>query len=623
MLEHSLVGLGAIVALGVSAQWLAWKLHLPSILLLLLAGIIAGPVAGLLDPDALFGPLLQPVVALSVAVILFEGGLGLSLADLREIGSTLRNLVTIGVLVTWALSTAGAYLILGLDLQLAVLLGAILVVTGPTVIIPLLRHVRPVGQVGSLAKWEGILNDPIGAILAVLVFEAILAGGLSGSARWAAEGFFESIGAGCVVGLVGAGLIILALKKYWIPDFLQNAVSLMMVVSVFVVSNSLKRESGLLAATVMGIALANQKWHPVKHIVEFKENLRVLLISSLFVLLAARLTVEDLEQIGPRHVLFLVLLIVLVRPAAVWLSTMGSDTSREQRLFLMWMAPRGIVAAAVASIFAAELVGTGYAQAEALVPITFLVIIGTSAIYGSSAFWVARKLNLAEPSPQGALIVGAHRWARELAKALQEADLRVALVDSNWAHVSAARMEKLPAYYGAILSEGILDEVELYGIGHLLALTSNDEANSLSALHFSDLFGRNKVFQLAPAGQAQAKRRLTLPQYLSGRILFGNEISYSFLEAKHHERWVTKTTHLTEKFGYEQFQQLYGGTALPLFLVTRAGVLRVFTAEGPPKPKPGDWLIALIDARQLPDAVLEADSPKETVATETAEQKLP
>ena len=237
MSEHLLVGLTLILVLGIAARWIAWRLHLPSILLLLLSGIAIGPVTGFLNPDEIFGELLLPLVSISVAVILFEGGLSLSLADLREIGSIVRNLVTLGVLVTWVITTGAAYLILGFDFPLALLLGAILVVTGPTVVIPLLRHVRPKGRIGSIVKWEGILNDPVGALLAVLVYEAILAGGFHGGARAIVEQFFTSVAVGCAVGFVGAALMVVLLKFYWLPDFLHNAFSLMMVVSVFTVSN--------------------------------------------------------------------------------------------------------------------------------------------------------------------------------------------------------------------------------------------------------------------------------------------------------------------------------------------------------------------------------------------------
>ncbi len=524
-------------------------------------GIVAGPVTNFLDPDLLFGDLLLPLVSIAVAIILFEGGLSLSIADLREIGGVVRNLVTVGVLVTWTLSTAAAYFILHLDFPLAVLLGSILVVTGPTVIAPLLRHVRPAGQVGEVLKWEGILGDPIGVLLAVLVYEAILEGGFRESADQTVIRFFSSVLLGCVVGVLGGGLMVLLLKFYWVPDFLQNAFSLMMVVSVYSVSNLLQEESGFLATTVMGIAIANQRFCPVKHIIEFKEDLRVLIISSLFILLAARLDVSDLAQMDMGGFWLLAILMFVARPAGVLLSSLGSQLNRKERLFLAWMAPREIVAAAVSSVFASRLAAAGYAQADRLVPLTFLVIIATVAIYGLTAFPLARHLKLAEPHPQGVLIAGAHGWARELALALQAEGFQVVLVDSNWQNISASRLAGLPSHFGGILSKHVLDEMSLYGIGRLLALTSNDEANSLAAVHFCDVFGRQEVYQLSPE-DGEKGRKLVALQHLNGRYLFGPAITYAFLSSRFAQGATIKKTSLTEKFDYEAFQARQG-TARP------------------------------------------------------------
>ena len=595
MTEQYWIGLAAVIILGITAEWLAWRLHLPSILLLLLFGILAGPVTGFLDPDALFGGLLIHLVSISVAVILFEGGLSLNVADLREIGGVVRNLVTVGVAVTWGLSTLAAYSILRLDFSLAALFGAILVVTGPTVVTPLLRHVRPVGQVGAIIKWEGILNDPIGALLAVLVFEIILLGGFHEGAEQVLVRLLASGLLACLVGVLAAAGMVVLLKFYWIPDFLQNAFTLMMVVGAYAVSNLFQPESGFLAATVMGIALANQRFCPIKHIIEFKEDLRVLIISSLFILLAARLKTSDLTQIDIYSFLFLGILMFVARPAAVWLSSVGSQLSRQERLFLAGMAPRGIVAAAVSSVFAARLAETGFAQAERLVPLTFFVIIATVWIYGLSAFPVARRLQLAQPHPQGALIAGAHSWARELGLILKAEGFKVALVDSNWENITAARLAGLPTHFGGILSKRVLDEISFYGIGRLLALTSNDEANSLAAVHFSDVFGRQEVYQLSPGGGEQARKMVSL-QHLSGRYLFGPTITHAFLTDKFARGATIKKTSLTEKFDYEAFQERQSQTAIPLFVITQDKILRVVTAEGTPKPRPGQTLISLIDS---------------------------
>ncbi len=269
-MEHLLVGLASIVVLGIGAQWLAWRLKLPAILLLLLVGFLAGPVFGFIHPDEIFGELLFPIVSLSVAIILFEGGLSLNIAELGEIGRVVRNLIGVGVLVTWASATVLAYLLLDFPLPLAVLIGAILVVTGPTVIIPLLRQIRPDGRVGDAIKWEGIVAVQFVAILGVLVFEVILAGGFEQGIAVALFGIFNALVWGTVVGLGGAATMAVLLRFYVVPDFLQNPVSLMMVLLVYAGSNMLQQESGLLAVTLMGAALASQRWVTLKNIVEFK-----------------------------------------------------------------------------------------------------------------------------------------------------------------------------------------------------------------------------------------------------------------------------------------------------------------------------------------------------------------
>lgn len=599
MTGNHLIGLVSIVVLGVGAQWLAWRLHLPSILLLLIGGFIAGPVTGFLVPDALLGDLLLPVISLSVAVILFEGGLSLDLSELPKVSAVVRNLISVGVLTTWLTGAGAAHLILGLDFALSLLLGAMLVVTGPTVIGPLLRHVRPIGPVGSILKWEGILNDPIGAMVSVLVFQAILSGGLREATTLAAMGFIKTVFIGVIVGALGQSFVTQLLKRYWIPDFLQNPVTLMLVVSIFAVSNLLQPESGLLAVTVMGMALANQKTVAVKHIIEFKENLRVLLISIVFILLAARLQVSSLTHISVATLAFLGVLILVVRPVSIALSTLRSELNWRERLFLSWMAPRGIVAGAMSSVFSLRLMEAGYPQAEILVSLTFLVIVSTVIIYGITAFPLALWLKLAQPKPQGLLIVGTHPLSRAIAHSLSSEHYNVLLADNKWTNVSAARVEGLPAYYGSVLADYALDEIDLGGIGRLLALTPNDEVNALAALRFIDVFGRSEVYQLLPESEVVGGKETLSPQHLRGRFLFGEGATYAHLTNRLAAGAIIKKTALTKEFDYEAFQTLYGKRAIPLFLISQNGGLAVFTKDNPPRPCPGQTLISLVSSDKI------------------------
>lgn len=598
MSEYVLLAIAGIIGFGIVAQWLAWRLGLPSILVLLIVGVLAGPITGFLNPDELLGNLLFPIISASVALILFEGGLSLKLREIRDTGHVVRNLATIGALAGWTLCAAGAYYILGFELPIALLFGAILVVTGPTVIIPLLRHVHAVGRVSSIIKWEGIVNDPIGAILAVLVFEAIAVsahGSVQSATTTVAVSLVQTILIGLLLGWAGAGLLVLLLRRYWVPDYLQNGVALMFVLGAFTLSNMIQEESGLFTVTLMGVVMANQKAASIKHIVEFKENLRVLLIASLFIILAARVNLTDLSHLGLNSLVYLIFLIVLARPITVFVSTLNSGLNWREKLFLAWMAPRGIVAAAVTSVFALELAKeTGYVQAELMVTQMFVVIVGTVTIYGLTAAPVGRWLKVAQPNPQGIMIVGAHRWARAIAAALHEEGFEVLVVDTNRSNIAAARLDGLPTHCASVLSEYILDELELGGVGRLLALTPNDEVNSLATLHFIEEFGRSGVFQLPPR-DAGHRRREVVSNPLRGRLLFDPQATYGYFDRRFQAGAVIKKTRLTEKFDYTAFQDMYNGQALSLFLINRAGELLIFAPDNQLAPRPGHIVISLVN----------------------------
>jgi NhaP-type Na+/H+ or K+/H+ antiporter len=597
MHEYLMIASAGIVVLGITAQWLAWRLHLPAILLLLLTGIIAGPLTGFLDPDVLFGPFLQPAVSLSVAIILFEGGLSLNLHELREIGRVLYALISVGTAVTWGLITMTAYAVLGLPLPIATLLGAILVVTGPTVIGPLLRHIRPVKNVASLLRWEGIVIDPIGAVLAVLVFEVIQARHFGEALASIGASLFRTISIGMIVGMACAWILSQMIRRYWIPEFLQSPVTLMTALGAFVGSNHFQSESGLLTVTVMGVVLANQPRVQIRQIREFKENLRVLLISSIFIVLAARLKIADMKIIGLEHFVFLAMLIALVRPVAVYLSTLGSGMKRNERAYLALLAPRGIVAAAVSTIFASRLSEGGFPEAAVIEPITFFVIIATVAFYSILAHPLAIRLKVARSDQQGVLIAGAQDWARAMAKALKDQGILVRLIDSNWKNVTTARQEGLSADLGNILSEDIKDEIDLEGIGRIFAMTSNDRVNALAAMNFMELFGKTEVYQLDLLGDESSYSE-SISESLRGRILFKRAMNHAALSYRYASGWRIRTTGLTPQFGYQEFLALHGQAAVPLLLITETGKLAVFTEESKPAPRPGHVLISMTGPSQ-------------------------
>lgn len=601
--ESLLLGISGVIVIGVLAQLVAWWLKSPAILLLLFFGVLVGPLAQiaighkLLDPDHLFGELLYPIVSLSVAVVLFEGGLTLKLSEFRQAGSVIRRLVSSGAVVTWLVASLAALWVMGLSWQLSILLGAILVVTGPTVIGPLLRFIRPVGPTGGILKWEGIVIDPIGATLALLVFEAVTAGTLQAAWRPVGIGIAKTLLLGGGVGAASAALLVLLFRRFWVPDSLQNPMTLMLVVAAFNGANLLQEESGLLAVTVLGVALANQPFVPFKHIAEFKENLTVLLVSSLFVLLGARLDAAQMTVIGPRAAIFVLVLLLIARPAAVWVATLHSSLSWRDRLFLASMAPRGIVAAAVSSLFALRLRELDVRDADHLVPLTFVTIIATVAIYGFVTPRLARRLGVSSRGKTGFLIAGANRVAREIAGVLKGLGQEVLLVDTNRENVAAARLAGLPTVQANILSEQVLERLDGTSIGRLLALTPNDEVNALATVHFARNFGRSEIYQLSPAApqrkQPGAAEKRAVSDELRGRLLFDEDLTYEKLDGLLDEGATPKKTHLTREFGYEEFAARHDGKPALLFLLSQSGDLQVDTVKNPVAPRQGQTVISI------------------------------
>ena len=614
MPESVLLNIALVVVLGIGAQWMAWRFRLPSILLLLLVGFLAGPALGLIDPQSLRGDWLFAFVSLSIGIILFEGGLSLRLSELREVGTTVLALTTVGALLTWGLGAAGLHYIVGFNRSLSVLIGAILVVTGPTVIVPLLRHVQPRGRVGTIAKWEGITIDPVGAILAVLVLETLLL--LNDPQHTGA-------GAGAVMEhvLVGLGLeifvsigvsvaatmgLVFVLWRRLVPDFLRNAVTLMVVVGAFVVANVLKHEAGLLTTTLMGIALANQRFVSVQRIVEFKENLQVLLIGSLFVLLSARLELSALSYLNRDVLLFLGLLVGLVRPLAVFVSSIGSGLGWKEKTFLSWLAPRGVVAAAVASLFAFQLRPVFPEAVDGMVPVVFAVIVGTVAIYGLTAAPLAQWLGLADPNPNGVLFVGAAPWVRSIAQRLQDLGVPVALLDNNALHVRHAREDGLEAHTVDVLSEAALDDTDLYGYGRLLITLPNDEVASLAALHFSDVFDSTNIYQLAAGPESRGEQTGTMPSHLRGRPLFGENTNYQSIASQVERGSTVLRLKLDKAFANQEAQEYYTAADLspqedeimirPLFRLPSGNGVEVIAELDRFRMRPDDELLALVGA---------------------------
>ncbi|MBU2863401.1 cation:proton antiporter [Reinekea forsetii] len=589
-----LVGVGIV---SILCQLLAYRLKLPAILPLLVAGILLGPVFSVLDPDLLFGDLLFPIISLSVAIILFEGALTLRFQDLGHHGSMVRNLCSVGALVTWGVITPTAYYALGISWQIAFLFGAIVTVTGPTVIVPMLRTVRPSAKVANILRWEGIIIDPVGALLAVLVFEFIIAS--AQPLKHTLEVFGMVLLSGFGIGALVGFSLSWVLRKNWIPHYLTNTAVLTIMLGAFALSNGLAHESGLLCVTVMGIWMANSKGLDVSDILEFKETLSVLLISGLFILLAARIDLASIIAIGTGAAFLLWVILFVARPLSAFISSIGTDLTWRETALISWISPRGIVAAAVSSLFALKLEALGFAGAELLVPMVFLVIITTVFVQSLTAKLIANLLGVTAPSPSGVLIFGASNFARAFAKLLTEKGINVLLADTNWDAIRQARMDNLDTYYGNPISEHARLTLELSSYGKVLVLSPYKQLNPLVTYHFEDTIGKGKVFGLTHGEQSKTASHKVSESYAKKLGLFKEGVTYSKLASLMSKGATIKSTKISEAFTFEDYQEEYGNRAIPLCSIDPNGRTYINNLGSELTIKP-DWEIVSLVSPEEP-----------------------
>lgn len=593
----SAIYIAGIAVCSVIAQWLAWAFKVPAILFLLLIGLALGPFSGTLDPDALLGDLLFPVVSLSVAVILFEGSLTLHFKELKGIGKVVRNLCSIGMLATFAVIATTAIFVLELNWQVAAVLGAVLVVTGPTVIAPMLNAMRPDKDIDRILRWEGIVIDPIGALFAVLVFEAVSLVGGEGIFSHTLWALVSTLGVGISIGVASGYLTTYLIRKEWLPFELHKFAILALVLFSFTLSNHLSHESGLLAVTIFGIWLANQDDLEIDSVLEFKEDLSMILISSLFILLAARLKLEDLMLLDTDVFIFLAVVLFIARPLSIFLSTFNTDLPIKSRILLSWIAPRGIVAAAVGSVFALSMTKSQIADADKMVPLIFTVIIVTVVLQSLTATPFARLLGVRQPKPNTLLIIGANHVARAVAKGLKDQNIDVYLSDPAWENCKMARMDGLPCYYGNPQSEHAERYLPLTSLKSVLALSPNRHHNALGVQYFSHLLGDQCVYSLKSSTN-HAKANKDSATFLSRQILFGDEGNYAKLSSMMAKGGKVSVTRISEEFKWEQYKEV-NSEAIPLFVLTEQNkdeepiLIRPFTSDMKKLPEEGDRVLAL------------------------------
>lgn len=513
--------LAGIIIFGILAQWVAWRFKIPAILPLILIGLLVGPIAATflthdgskyIEPiwngtNGLFpGEQLYYFVSLAISIILFEGGLTLKRNEIKNVGPVITKLITLGSAVTFFGAGVLAHYIFGLSWDISFLFSGLIIVTGPTVITPILRNIPLKKDVSAVLKWEGILIDPIGALVAVLVFEFISVGGGSGFTKTALTEFGKILLFGTSFGFTFAHALAFVINKKWIPHYLLNVVSLSTVLLVFVESEVFAHESGLLAVVVMGMVLGNGKVKNLKELLYFKESLSVLLISILFILLAANIDMNDLMLLYTwKTALLFGLVVFIVRPLAVLLSTYKSNLKINEKLFISWVGPRGIVAAGIASLFGSKLLKQGVPGAEYITPLVFMIVLGTVLLNATTARLFAKVVGVFLKNSDGILIVGASKASRLIADYLQRFGKRVVLIDSNRGFVERANEVGLEAYEVNIFDDDLTNNIELNDIGYLIAMTGSESVNKYALNNLAKEFGEHGAFRLATAEEVKNK----------------------------------------------------------------------------------------------------------------------
>ncbi len=591
-MDFTLQKLVIVIILGVTMHWLAWRIRIPSIVLFFVTGIIIGPTFQWVQPSTDFGPLLEALIKLAIAIILFEGGLNLRLHELRHSGRAVKQIIGFGLPLSWGLGYLACHYVAGLSVPVSILLSAILVVTGPTVILPLVRHAKLSPRTTAVLKWEGIINDPIGVLLAVFVAE-IVTMDPSHDPLSVLTGFAVATLGAIILGLMGGRFLKFIFENGHVPEFLKLPMVLCMVFSLYGIANLLQDEMGLLAVTVLGMTMGNIKMLIFYEMRKFKENITTLLVATVFILLTADLNPDHFLNLDWRAGGFFLCMLFLVRPIAVGLATLGSGLDINEKLLLGWIAPRGIVAASVAGLFAPELIAHGYEDAVYLLPLVFGVIVTTVVLHGLTLQSFAQRLSLSSDEIEGMVIVGANPWTTELASSLQNAEVPVILVDGTWHRLKEARLRGIPIHYGEILSETSEESMDLTRMGYLLAATENDAYNALVCGSFVHHFGRDRVYQL-PIHSRTSDQDKEVRSSTLGRIAFSEQCRFETLMDRFYLGWKFQKSRLTEEYSYEQFQAQAEGQTEALIAVYSNGKIALGIDNFPKEPGPEDTLIRFV-----------------------------
>lgn len=588
-MEHIINVVILLAVLAMAAQWVAWRIRLPAIVLLAVAGILVGPVFNLMNPMRDFPTFSHVYIELCVALILFEGGMNLRWHEFKANAGGMLRLVIPAVVLCFIFGTLAAHFIGQLSWQVSSVLGAIIIVTGPTVIIPLLRSARMKQNVSAYLKWEGIVNDPVGAVLAVIAFQYVV------------YEFGQGWSVFIKLPLVFIYTIAIAygfsrfmkwvLSKGLIPEFLKPTMLLVSALAVFAMGNIFQTQGGLLSATFYGIFLTNSGLPDILRLRRFKEHLTVLLVSTVFILISSTIDFNQIELLKWNHLLLLLAVLFVVRPAAILISTIGSKMSFSERLLIAWVSPRGIVAAAVAGIFGPALVDAGYADAQVFVPFVFALIMVTVLVHGLSLNAVAKLLKLSASAENGVIIVGANVWTIDLAKVLQTQEVKVLMVDHSWGQLRNARLENIQTYYGEILSEIAEQDLDTSEYSYLLAASYNEAYNALVCNHFNAELGQSNVYQLRVEESGKGAQ---VAHTLRGHALGDENYILDVLVGYHYRGWWVKATTFTENYSFEDFDAELQSLYMPILLIDKKKNIQFYSEEHKLAPQAGDTLIAFM-----------------------------
>lgn len=584
-----------IGALGITAQWIAWRFHLPTIVLLAAAGILAGPVFGLLDPRVDFEGILRPAIGLAVAVILYEGGLTLNFSEIKDTSKAVRRLVFVGAPIAWFFGAMAAHYVGGLGWPAAAILSGIFVVTGPTVIMPLLRNAKLTKRPSALLRWEAIIADPVGALFAVLAFELFLVFGAVDShhdlttvlTRFAIAMPVGAIG-GWYLGKAIAHLFI----RGQVPEFLKAPIILVALLASYVATNHILEEAGLLTVTAMGVAMGNSRIASLAEMRRFKEVITILLVSALFVILTATLEPETLQALTLRDAAYIALLLFVVRPLSVWVSTIGAGLTWQERFLTGWIAPRGIVAVAVTGLFGATLSEMGNPDGDRMVALAFAVVFITVILHGFSLSPLAKVLGLSSSTTPGLLLVGANPFAVAVANEMKDNNIPVTIADSNFTHLKEARYADIPVYFGEILSEVREHRLDVHSFSHLIAISDNDAYNALVCTEMAHEFGRTNVLQLAAEADLKSDNQ-TMSFTVGGRRLFLNPIDLDEAINRIKTGETIQTTLLSDEFDFNDYLATRSERNRVIGIIKTNGGLEFATPNGKPKAQAGDKVLSL------------------------------